>query len=197
MNKQQLQEQMDKFGKKLLLYGFNTGDSGNMSVRLDQDKMLITCKGGMLDEIADEGVLAVNIDSNEKSEKTSVETVVHCMIYKKTGHNAIIHVHSPMAVTLSLLLKQDKIIPLNFESREILKEIPIVCGKSGSIDLAERVSQAFIDHSAVIVKGHGVFAVGKNIKQAYVHTCMAEQACVIKRNEELFKRNEELRMKNV
>lgn len=182
-------QEISKFGKKLVQYGFVNSHFGNISVRVG-NKILITRSGSMLDELNKNSFVEVAVDKPGKSDKiASMETPVHREIYKQTPALAVIHAHCPFAVVLSMVMKKNKIKPDDVESKYFLKEIPIIAGMSGSPELAADSANALKNHRAIIVKDHGVITVGKNIEEAYTHICIVEHSCKLKYYVDLYKKN--------
>ncbi|MDD5485331.1 MAG: aldolase [Methanocellales archaeon] len=169
---------MVKFGKKLAEDGLVRSHFGNISVRID-NKMLITKRGAMLDGLSKNSVVEVDLEES-KSRVASMEAKVHREIYRGTSALAVIHAHPVYAVVESLILSQDKIIPVDCEGLYHLREIPIVEGKAGSKKLADNVSSVLRDYKGVIVRGHGTFTAGKSLEEAYVLTSMIEHSCKVK-----------------
>jgi len=153
---------------------------GNISVR-EGDKLLITRSGSLLDEISEQMVVEVDLKQPTVFDIiASSETIVHRLIYRQTSALAVIHVHSPFAVITSLLCHEEKLIPEDSETKYFLHEIPVVTGGIGSPVLATNVANALQNHKGVIVRGHGSFATGKILEEAYVHSCSIEHACKVK-----------------
>jgi len=44
-----------------------------------------------------------------------------------------------------------------------LQEIPVVKGNSGTQEIADKTTQALIDHKGAIVFGHGTFSIGEHL----------------------------------
>jgi len=173
-------QEISKFGKKLVNFGLAGAHFGNISVRTG-DKILITRSGSMLDELNENEVVEVNLDSaSPMVSGASVETTVHRAIYQKTPALAVIHAHSTFAIVQSMLSKSNLLIPEDCESKYFLGEIPIIAGEPGSDKLAENAAKALRNHKGVIVKGHGTFAIGKNLGEAYAVASSIEQVCRIK-----------------
>jgi L-fuculose-phosphate aldolase len=171
---------MAKFGKKLVERGLVEAHSGNISVRRGS-RMLVTRSGASLDEIDENSVVEVEIDGPSEVDKTaSRESIVHRAIYRRSSALAVIHAHCPFAVVESLLVDDDRIIPMDIEGRYYLHEIPLVKGETGSQELAENTASALKDHRGIIVIGHGTFAVGKGLEEAYVLTALIEHSCRLK-----------------
>lgn len=172
--------EMAKFGKKLVDHGLVESHFGNISVRTGS-KMLITRSGFALDEINENSVVEVDIDKPSSLDMiASSESLVHRMIYKNTSALAIIHAHCPFAIIESLLAEGDIIVPIDSEGQYFLHEIPIVKGGIGTPELAKNTADALRDHKGAIVSGHGTFAIGKMLEEAYVNTTQIEHSCKLK-----------------
>jgi len=171
-------QEMAKYGKKLVERGLVESTVGNISVRL-ADKMLITRSGAALDEITRESVVELDIDKPSSLDAVaSKESPVHRAVYRKTPALAIIHAHCPFAVVESMLV--EKIVPLDIEGQYFLHEIPVVRGGAGTQELAENTSEALKEHRGAVVFGHGTFATGKTLEEAYSVTTLMEHSCKVK-----------------
>jgi len=171
-------QEISRLGKKLIQAGLTSSRFGNISL-LDGDKILITCTGSMLDELDEDGVVKVDLRGCCPEDAiASSEICVHRAIYQCTSHQAIVHTHSPYAVAASLLEARE-VLPLDSEGRIFLGPMPIVLGGMGSNALAAAVSFALRDHKACIARGHGVFAAGGSLREAYAAAAMAEHSAQI------------------
>lgn len=171
---------MAKFGRKLVESGLISSHFGNISVRVG-DKMNITKRGAMLDDISEGSVAEIDLETPKSFDmKASIEAIVHREIYRSTSALAVIHAHPPYAVAESLMVRGKNIKPLDCEGLYFLHEIPIVEGEAGSKQLAECVVGALQDRKGVIVRGHGTFAIGKTLEEAYIVTSMIEHSCKVK-----------------
>lgn len=181
-------QEIAKFGKKLVEHDLVGSQFGNISVR-KSEKMLITKSGSALDEINEDSVVELDIEKPCDLDRiASSETIVHRTIYKHTSALAIIHVHPAFAVIESMLVETESIVPINIEGEHFLHEIPIVKGAPGTKDLADNVAQALIGHKGAIICGHGTFAIGKTLDEAYFITALVEQSCKLKYYFDLAKR---------
>jgi L-fuculose-phosphate aldolase len=167
---------MAAIGKKLVLSGLTSSRFGNISLRMG-DKIVITRTGSMLDELDCGQVMKVDLEGPCPAE-ASTETCVHRAIYRGTDHNCVIHTHSPYAVALSLL--EDRVEPLDSEGAKFLGSLAVVEGDFGTEKLAGNVAAALRDHRACIALGHGVFAAGKSLLDAYESACMAEHSSQVR-----------------
>jgi L-fuculose-phosphate aldolase len=179
-------QEIARIGRKLVSSGLTSSRFGNISLKLG-DKMFITCTGSMLDEIDER--LVVEVDAQKpcpKDSVASIETCVHRAIYQSSSALAVIHTHSPYAVALSLL--EDVIEPDDSEGRAFLGAIPVVSGAMGTGDLARNVSSALSDHKACVARGHGAFARGLNLTDAYTAVSMVEHSSQVKYLVEVLKK---------
>ncbi len=161
-------------GKLLALTGLVDGASGNLSFR-SGEKILITRTGVSLDDLREESFVEVSID--EYNEKASVDQVIHKEIYKRSDYNSVLHCHGVFNVVLGL--KFDKIVPIDLEGSLYFGEIPVVEGKFGSQDLAEKIAKAVREKSVAIVRGHGIYAAGENVRDAYNKASYVEHSCKV------------------
>ena len=151
-------QEVAKFGKKTVASGLTSSRFGNISL-LQGEKISITCTGSMLDELDQSNVVEVDLNCASDQDRTaSSETCVHRAIYRSTSNKAVIHTHSPYAVALSLLEKDSY----------------------GSDRLAQAVSMALQGHKACIARGHGVFASGMTLTEAFTAASMAEHSSKVR-----------------
>jgi L-fuculose-phosphate aldolase len=168
--------EMARFGKKMVISGLTNSRFGNISLRMG-DTIAITRTGSMLDELDSSGVVVVDLEGPCPAE-ASTETCVHRAIYRGTAHSCVIHTHSSYAVALSLL--EDRVEPLDSEGAHFLGSLPVVEGDFGTEKLAGNVASALKGHKACIALGHGVFAAGKSLFEAYEAACMAEHSSQVR-----------------
>lgn len=172
-------QEIARFGKKLVFCGLTSSRFGNISVRSGA-RIFITCTGSMLDELEPSQIVEVDAAGPCDMDKiASSETCVHRAVYENGAAQAIIHTHSPFAVSLSLLEK-DVVKPIDSEGIIFLGDMPVVEGHFGTDELARGVSTALRSHKACIARGHGVFAAGKNLVEAYTAASMAEHSAQVR-----------------
>lgn len=172
--------EISRIGKKLVDNGLVESHFGNISVRVG-NRMIITRSGAALDEIKENSIVEVSLDSSSPLDIiASSEAIVHRAIYKNSPALAIVHAHCPFAVTQSLLAEGNAIEPVDSEGQYFLGNVPIVKGGIGSDELAVNLSSALAQDKAAIVYSHGTFATGKILDEAYVLTTQMEHSCKIK-----------------
>lgn len=168
-----------RFGRKAVLSGLTSSRFGNISA-IKGDKIIITKSGSMLDELTRSQMVEVDLSGPCPQDATaSTETCVHRAVYQGTTARSVIHTHSPYAVALSLI-EPEQVEPIDSEGCHFLGPMPLVDAEFGTSDLAAKVSSALHSHNACIARGHGVFAQGQSLAEAYTMACMAEHSAQVR-----------------
>ncbi len=168
----EMQTEFTRIGNRLVIEHLIGGNFGNMSVRMTEEGFFITRTGSFLDEPGD---LVFAPIFGDMPREASSEWRVHRTVYQNTRHGAIVHAHPPYAVAASLLM--DEIIPLDSEGKMFCPKIPVALGEPGTQDLADDVAEYLALAPLCIARGHGTFAAGKTLQEAYLFTSLAEHAC--------------------
>ncbi len=152
-------------GNDLFFGGLNNSHSGNMSVRIG-GMMAITRTGSMLHRLGHGDIIETSI-ANEDSQTplASREYPVHKAIYQATDSMAIVHAHPPHVIALSLVA--DRLVPLDAEGKYYYPQgIPVVAVQNAvaSLEVAAAVAPLLRTFPIVAVRGHGTFAVGKDLE---------------------------------
>jgi L-fuculose-phosphate aldolase len=156
--------------KNLYWMGLTTSISGNHSIRFRKEWMWITPSGISRYKIHSNHLVKVHLRTGKVfgNIRPSIELDLHRNIYnKRQDVNAIVHTHSLFTIGISISSRKFQHV---IEEAKIVVGQPVIISNkpSGSKDLAESVSTAFqeSDVRAVVIKNHGVVAVGKDIHQA-------------------------------
>jgi L-fuculose-phosphate aldolase len=170
-------ELFKEIGRDIFLRGLISSHAGNMSVRV-KDQIYITRKSSMLGSLQQKDVIELELgQDNSQIPMASSELIVHTAIYKATRARAIIHTHPPFATLLSMF--EDEIIPVDSEGLYLFGKTPVVSPKKtiGSEESAHLVSEQLKDHKIVLVRGHGSFAKGDTLEEAFMYTTSIESSC--------------------
>jgi len=159
-----------------------TGTSGNASVLLGEDSVLITPSSLGHKKMTVQDLMVIDFDGNilEGEHKPSSEWRMHVAIYQNCGFaKAVFHTHSPYATAYAVA---DKEIP------EILVEmraftdgaIPVSrFALAGSTNLGKNVADVLWDRRTCLMQNHGVVAVGDTIGDAFLRAAYVEDAAKI------------------
>lgn len=172
-----LEEDFIKFGRELFIRGLIASHSGNLSVKRGNE-ILITRRGSMLGNLTKEGIVSVPLIA-DKVEAASRELVVHRAIYQATSALACVHAHPPYAIALSLI--ENEIIPIDEEGAFYLSRVPILAIEDtiGSEVVASQLAKLFNGNKIAMIKGHGSFAIGETLEEAYLKTSSLEHSSQI------------------
>lgn len=172
-------EQFRRIGRDLFVAGLVSSHGGNMSVR-QGDRILITRRGSMLAQLEERDVVETGLEENDANVTlASTEIVVHRAIYRETSALAVVHTHPPYAVAQSLV--KDEIVPVDSEGSYLLHKVPVVAAEltAGSAEVAGLVPRWLKEYDIVMLRGHGPFAIGHLLEEAYQLTSVLEMACHI------------------
>lgn len=170
-------EQFSFFGRELFLQGVNSSHSGNMSVRVG-DRIFITRRGSMLSNLKEGDLVETGLqDDDSHITLASTEIKIHRAIYRETSALAVVHAHPPCAIALSLV--EDEIRPVDTEGIYYFKVVPVVGADLtvGSDEVAEKLPPLLQNYKIAMVRGHGSFAVGQMLEEAFQWTSSLEASC--------------------
>ena len=148
-----------------------TSNDGNISVRLDDARTLITgagvCKGRMT--AAD--LVLIDLEGKvlhaDAGMRPSSEMPMHLEVYKnRPNTRAVIHAHPVCATALTVagLEFPDDVLP---ESILALGEVPVTAyATPSSEEDAEAIRPLIRDHGAILLRQHGTLTVGADLEEA-------------------------------
>ena len=174
-----MHEQFSRIGRFLFQEGLIDSHGGNMSVR-DGDKIYITRRNTMLGELRAEDIVEVGLEPGENDGSASRELPTHRAVYKATKARAIIHAHPANAIAISLT--DNKIVPQDAEGLYLYRSAAIVRVRDGiGSEETVRLLPNFLggENVVAVVKGHGSFAVGQELEEAYKYTSALENSCKV------------------
>ncbi len=142
--------------------------------------MVITRRGTKLGELGENDLIETGLTKNDRfTPLASDELAVHRAIYQETSALAVIHVHPPHAITLSLI--ETEIIPTCGEGLSLVGQVPVLGCHTNSkpCEQAEAIAQALKERRIVLVHGYGSFATGQLLEEAHNYTTILEQSCQV------------------
>jgi L-fuculose-phosphate aldolase len=171
-----LEGEMIKWGKLLFQRHLISGWGGNLSCRVGENEFLITGRHAPLGFLTAADL--VRIDGAGKplnpDQLASSETPLHLAVYAATETQAIVHVHPPMILAFSLT--HDHFIPVSFEEKYTIGEVPIVTQDTPTVTKPEKLVEELKYGPVAIIKGHGTVALGKDFQEAFLLTDLLEEA---------------------
>ncbi len=163
-------EEFIYWAKRVYEADLNPSTSGNMSVRLPDNTILITSSGSSHGDLCDDEIIKIDMQGNiiEGDKKPSSEKYMHINIYKKRDDiNAVIHSHSPYITAFAVADKKiDEVIMPEFAFH--FGSVPTAKYYMPSSDnLANAVAKYFQDYNAVLMQNHGIVQGGKTLKECF------------------------------
>ena len=173
-----LREEVCRSNMDLLKYGLVTWTSGNVSGR-DPETGLVVIKpsGLMFEDLTPENMVVVDLDGNvvEGEHGASTDTISHVYIYKnRPDVMGVVHTHSNYATAFAAVGKS---IPVYLTAIADEFGMTIPCGgyaRIGGDYIGEEILRSIGDCTAVLMKQHGVFTIGKTVKKALKSAVMVE-----------------------
>ena len=164
---ERLFEQFRYIGRDIFDAGLTSSHGGNLSVRVG-DRIIIKRRGAQFRRLKPEDFVETKLYEKDSGlARASTELIVHREIYLRTSALAVIHCHPRTAIALSL--SRDEIIPVDNEGSYLLRKVPVVSVEmaSGSKEMANAVSEALQGYKIIMQRGHGCFAIGQTLEEAY------------------------------
>ena len=167
-------------GNELLQKHLTWGNSGNMSVRNNENQMIITGSGTNMGSLTEGDCVLVNIETQEweGTRKPSKEIPMHRAIYRnRPDANVVIHA-SPFWSTLVACSEQTIESKLFIESMYYLEKIEEVAYfHPGSAALGEEVGKAAKKANVLFLKNHGIIVFDDSVEEAVMRLETLEFTC--------------------
>ncbi len=168
----ELRQEIARYSRWLYRLGFMPGTSGNLSVRLDEDRLLVTPTKTSKRLLRPADVLLVDLQGRSLaagSRRVTSEIGMHLAIYQhriQTG--AVIHSHPPVATAfacagwaLDEVLCQEAVMTVG--------QVPLAkYATTGTEEVAASLKPYLQKHEAILLANHGAVSFGKTLFDAFV-----------------------------
>ncbi len=176
---ERIYEQFREIGRDIYAASLISSHGGNISMRLG-DRVVIKRRGAMLGNLKPHDLIETGLEKNDSGVVlASTELLVHRAIYLATPALAIVHSHPRTAIAFSL--SRDEIVPIDNEASYLLKKVPVVTEEfpSGTPEMARKVAAELQSYKIIMLRGHGSFAIGQTLEEAFHWTSTLEESCQI------------------
>ena len=171
-----------EIGERLYQKGFAAANEGNLSLRVDDDKVLCTptliCKGFMTP--AD--ICTVDMEGNQiaGTRKRTSEILLHLEVYRRrTDVKSVVHCHPPHATAFGVAREAIPVCVLP-EPEIFLGEVPIAPYETpGGQDFAETILPFIPKTNTIVLANHGTISYESTIERAYWLTEILDAYCRI------------------
>jgi L-fuculose-phosphate aldolase len=170
MSEQELRAAIVEVGRRLYARGYTASNDGNISLRLDDRRLLMTpksvCKGFMTADM----MVVTDLDGKKLAgdRDPSSEMQMHLEVYRqRPDAGAVVHAHPPMATGFAVAG-----IPLD---RAVLAEVVTTLGSvpiaeyatPSTKELPEAVRKYVRAHDGMLLANHGALTLGTDVFAAY------------------------------
>ena len=173
-------------GRYLHAQGTVPATSGNLSARLDADRIAITVSGSHKGHLSSDDIMLVDLQGRSlDGKKPSAETLLHTSLYTRyPALGCVLHSHSAAAVLASRLFADAVVL----EDQELLKAlagvttheatviVPIFDNDQDIARLADEVDGYLAANDeqncncyGYIIAGHGLYTWGESVSEALRH----------------------------
>ena len=173
------------FGREALERGLLASTCGNASIRVDDERMVITSSGAALGALSPDEVALVSIADGDvlSGHKPSMEMDMHRLAFlQRPDVGAVLHCQSRAATLLCCMAEP----PANLD---LIPEIPayirahayVPYAQPGSVELADHVGRALEDPDVTVVqmRNHGQVVIGATWEGVIRRAQFFELACWI------------------
>jgi L-fuculose-phosphate aldolase len=168
--------------RRLYERGLIAGQDGNVSVRLGEDRVLVTPAGASKGELRADELVEVDLDGalRRPGRAASSEVRMHLRIYRdRPDVGAVVHAHPPTATGFGVA-GEDLMAPVLPELVVLLGGVPLVpFAAPGGDALAEAVAAYTDRHDAVLLANHGATTLGPTLAVAHQRMESLEHAACI------------------
>lgn len=154
MTEQEQKIEMVNLARSLFERGYTVGGAGNLSVRLDENRILVTPTGSSLGRLEADRLSVLDMQGNVLSgDKPSKESVFHLAMYQKNpACQAIVHLHSTYLTALSCLENLDTDNAMRaFTPYYVMRvgKLPVIpYYRPGDINIARELGERALDGKA-------------------------------------------------
>ena len=165
-----LRKDICEVGRRVYQGGYVAANDGNISIRLEADRVLCTPTGVSKGYLNEDMLAICDMDGQQLagSMKISSEIRMHLEIYKlRADISAVVHAHPPTATGFAVAgIELTKcVLPEVIVS---LGGIPLAdYGTPGGPDIVEPMKPLLRDYDAVLMANHGVVTLGSHVMDAH------------------------------
>lgn len=160
--------------------GLVVGTSGNVSVRVGDDLVLVTPSGVPYHRLGPDDTVGVGLDGRQVigALRPTSELAMHLAIYRHTDAGAVVHTHAVHATAVSTLLYE--LPAIHYMAAALGGRIRVAdYATYGSEELAANVLRALRDRTGCLLRNHGTIVYGDDLEQAYDRTAQLEWMCQV------------------
>ena len=164
-------KQIVKISRRLYKRGYLAACDGNISMRVAEDKILITPTARPKAFITEKEIVEMNLKGHSQNGTPSSEKQMHLSVYHTVPQaKAVIHAHPPAAIAWSIAHPDLKELPCDSCSELILAlgKVPIIpYARPGTKEMGTNLKKYLSETKVMILSRHGSLTWGEDIEEAY------------------------------
>ena len=189
MTYQQERELVCQVGALLYQRGYVAANDGNLSVKVAEDRLLITPSGVSKGRMTPDMLLVTDLDGNVLAgdRHPTSEIRMHLEVYRRRPDvSAVVHAHPPVATAFAVC-REGLETPYLAELVVGLGSVPCTPGFAmlSTDEVAESIIPYLEEHHAVLLANHGALVWGGNLWEAFDRMETVEHTAKIVRNARL------------
>src|SRR3981189_793533 len=166
----ELRRDLVRFSRMLYRLGFMPGASGNLSVRLDDQRLLVTPTGVSKFLLRSADIVIVDLQGRQLDgcRKVTSEVSMHLAVYRhRNDVTAVVHSHPPIATAFACVGRGlDEM--LCQEAAMTLGVVPLATyATTGTEEVAASLAPFIPDHDAILLANHGAVSCGRSLLEAF------------------------------
>lgn len=169
--------------QRLHQQGWLAACDGNVSMRLDDGRILITPSARPKGMIAEHEMAILSLDGETLAGRPSSEKLMHLEIYRHCPKaKAVVHAHPPTAIAWTIGHPELKELPANSCSELILAmgSVPFVpYARPGTLDMGTNLLPYLPAHRVLLLRNHGALTWGEDLEEAYLGTERLEHSALL------------------
>ncbi len=166
----EVRKQICKIGQVLYNKGFVVANDGNISVRIADDRIVITPTGVSKGAMQPDDLIVIDVAGNviAGASKPSSEVKMHLAIYQnRPDVAAVVHAHPPRSTAFAAA-RQPLNKPIIGEFIVSVGDVPVApYALTGTDQLVESIQPYLADYNALLLANHGLVTWGKDLTQAF------------------------------
>jgi len=174
----ELRRQICRTGRRMYKRGLVVACEGNLSARLDSNRILVTPAGACKGRLATGDILITDLNGTVLcgTGPPSSEIQMHILFYRlRPDVRAVCHAHPPTATGFAAAGRalEEAVLP---EVVVSLGKIPLApYGTPGTWELCAGLESLVTKHNAILLENHGVVTCGQSLETAYERLETVEQ----------------------
>lgn len=170
---QKLRRELARFSRSIARLGFAPGTSGNLSARLDRDRLLVTPTGVSKRFVRPQDIVIVDLEGRllAGTRNATSELSMHLAIYHlRSDVNAVVHAHPPIATAFACSGRglDDQLCQ---EAIMTMGAVPLArYATTGTDEVAASLAPFIPTHDAILMANHGSVTSGATLLEAFLRT---------------------------